>query len=68
VRGCQLEIAVDRQKRKVVSDANLRKQRVDCANLNSRAAAAIAHFGCVDVVLSIWTILRAIRPSRSRLV
>ncbi len=37
-----------------MSNAQLRNQRVDCPHLNSRAPAAVAKFGGVNVILSIW--------------
>jgi len=53
VRCSSREIVVGRQQRQFVTNAELREQRVDGANLHAGAAATIAQFCGIDVILPI---------------
>jgi hypothetical protein len=48
------EVLVCSQQRQIVSDAELRKNRIDGSYLDAGPAATIADFGRLNVVLAIW--------------
>ena len=52
--GDSREVIVRRKKRQVMPNAELRQDRIDGANLDSRAATAIAKLGGLDMVLAVW--------------
>jgi hypothetical protein len=47
------KILVSRQQRQFVADTELGQQSVNGADLHARAAAGVAQFGSVDMVLPI---------------
>jgi len=51
--GGEFEVVVGTEKRQVVPNAQLSKQRVDCADLNSRSATGVAEFGGCNMVFAI---------------
>ena len=53
VRGGPDKVVVGREQRQFVTNAELRKQGVDGANLHTGATAAIAQFRGVDVILPV---------------
>jgi hypothetical protein len=44
------EIAVRREHRELVTDAQLRQERVDRPDLQAPSAAGVPQIGCVDVI------------------
>jgi len=48
-----MKIAVGRKHRQVVTDAKLREQGVDRADLNAGAAAAVTKFRCIDMIAPV---------------
>jgi hypothetical protein len=48
------EILIGAQQNDFVSDAQLRDQRVDCANLHARSTAQIPEMGRGNMVPSVW--------------
>ena len=53
VRGGPDKVVIGRQQRQFVTNAELREQGVDGADLHTRATAAIAQFRGVDVILPV---------------
>ena len=53
VRRSELEIVVGAQQRQIVSNAQLRQQRVDRADLNTCSAASVAQLGGCYMVFAI---------------
>jgi hypothetical protein len=50
----KFEVIVRTQQREVVPYAQLRKQGIDCADLNSGSAAGVAKFSGGDMILPLW--------------
>ena len=49
-----LEVIVAGEHQQVVANAQLRKQRIDCANLYAMATTSIAQLRRMNVILSVW--------------
>ena len=53
MRGGKHEVTVGRQKRQLMMNAELCKDRVDRSYLHPSPSTPIAQFRCVDVILAI---------------
>ena len=49
-----LEVIVAGEHQQVMTDAQLSKERIDCAYLYAMAPTSIAQFRRINVILSVW--------------